>query len=77
MSDTKISSLTAAGPNIGTEIVPVVQGGSTKRTTTQFISDLGSSSGLIGTYTFGGGASGEIATMSFNNGYLTGITLVP
>jgi hypothetical protein len=77
MADSKISDLTAAGANDGTEIVPVVQGGSTKRTTTQFISDLGSSSGLTGTYTFGGGGSGDIASMTFNNGYLTAVTLVP
>lgn len=37
---TKISALTAAGTLDGTEIVPVVQGGTTERTTTQAIADL-------------------------------------
>lgn len=30
-----------------------------------------------GTYTFGGGATGDIATMTFTNGLLTAVTLVP
>jgi len=38
---------------------------------------LGLGSGLTNTYTFGGGASGEIATMTFTNGILTGVTTVP
>lgn len=37
---TKISELTAAGALTGTEIVPVVQSSTTKRTTTQDIADL-------------------------------------
>ncbi len=35
------------------------------------------SSGLTNTYTFGGGASGEVATMTFTGGILTGVTTVP
>jgi len=33
-------------------------------------------SGLTGTYTFGGGSAGDIATMTFGDGILTGITTV-
>jgi len=33
--------------------------------------------GLTGTYSFGGGGSGDIATMSFTGGILTAVTLVP
>lgn len=33
--------------------------------------------GLNGTYTFGGGGSGDIATMTFTDGLLTGVTTVP
>jgi hypothetical protein len=35
------------------------------------------SAGLSATYTFGGGGSGDIATMTFKNGILTAITTVP
>ena len=35
------------------------------------------SAGLSGTYTFGGGSSGDIASMTFAGGILTGVTLVP
>jgi hypothetical protein len=35
------------------------------------------SSGLSATYTFGGGGSGDIATMTFKNGLLTAVTTVP
>lgn len=40
MADTKISAMTAAGSLDGTELVPVVQGGTNNRTTTQAIADL-------------------------------------
>ena len=33
--------------------------------------------GLSGTYTFGGGGTGDIATMTFNGGILTAVTTVP
>lgn len=33
--------------------------------------------GLSGTYTFGGGSSGDIASMTFNGGILTAVTTVP
>lgn len=33
--------------------------------------------GLSNTYNFGGGGSGDVATMTFTNGILTGVTLVP
>lgn len=33
--------------------------------------------GLTSTYTFGGGGSGDIASMTFDGGILTGVTLVP
>ena len=35
------------------------------------------SSGITGTYSFGGGGTGDIATMTFNGGILTAVTLVP
>ncbi len=35
------------------------------------------STGLSDTYTFGGGTSGEVATLTFKDGILTGATLVP
>ena len=35
------------------------------------------SQGLNGTYNFGGGGSGDVLTMTFTNGILTGTTLVP
>lgn len=41
MADTKISAETAAGTLTGAEIVPVVQSGNNRRTTTQDIADLG------------------------------------
>ena len=34
-------------------------------------------SGITGTYTFGGGGTGDIATMTFNGGILTAVTTVP
>jgi hypothetical protein len=37
----------------------------------------GASAGLSGTYTFGGGGSGDIASMTFSGGILTAVTLVP
>ena len=40
MADVKISALTSAGTITGTEIVPVVSSGITKRTTTQNIAEL-------------------------------------
>ena len=40
MPDVKISALSAAGALTGTEVLPLVQGGSTLRTTTQAIADL-------------------------------------
>lgn len=33
--------------------------------------------GLTNTYTFGGGSTGDIASMTFTNGILTGVTTVP
>lgn len=33
-------------------------------------------SGLSGTYTFGGGGSGDVESMTFVNGILTGVTEV-
>jgi hypothetical protein len=40
MADLKISALTSAGALAGTEPLPIVQGGSTKKTTVQDIADL-------------------------------------
>jgi hypothetical protein len=77
MADTKISDLSSAGVLVGTEQVPIVQGGVTHKVNANFISALGNSGALSGTYTFGGGGSGDIASMTFNNGYLTSVTLVP
>lgn len=45
MSDKKISALPVAGTLGGTEIVPVVKGGTTKRTTTADIAALGGGGG--------------------------------
>lgn len=45
MADTKISELDAAAALTGAEIVPVVQGGDTVRTTAQAIADLGGGGG--------------------------------
>lgn len=47
MANTKISALPSAGTLSGTEIVPVVGGGATKRTTTQAIADLGGGGGSL------------------------------
>lgn len=47
----KISELTAAGALTGTELVPVVQSGATKRTTTQDIAGLGGAGYLVYTAT--------------------------
>lgn len=47
MADTKISALTAAGALDGTEIVPIVQSSSTKRTTAQDIADLAPSGSSV------------------------------
>lgn len=41
MADQKISARTAAGTLTGAEIVPVIQSGADRRTTTQDIADLG------------------------------------
>ena len=56
MADTKISAETAAGALTGSEIVPVVQGGVNKRTTTGAIAALGGGGG-------GGGITGVALTM--------------
>lgn len=47
MADTKISELTAAGALAGTETVPVVQSGTTKRTTASAIAALSGTSVVI------------------------------
>ena len=39
--------------------------------------EVGGAAGLSGTYTFGGGASGDVASMTFTSGLLTAITTVP
>ena len=41
MANLKISELTASGALTGTEELPIVQGGTTVRTTTQDIANLG------------------------------------
>lgn len=52
MAQTKISALTAAGALTGTELVPIVQSGATKRTTTQAIANLfGGGGGTWGSIT--------------------------
>ena len=58
MADVKISELTSAAALDGTELVPVVQNGSTVQTTTQDIADLGGGGGasytdVTGTLTAG------------------------
>lgn len=45
MADVKISELTSAASLDGTEIVPIVQSGSTVKTTAQDIADLGGGGG--------------------------------
>lgn len=47
MADTKFSGLPAADALTGDEIVPVVQGGASKRTTAQAIANLGGGSGTV------------------------------
>lgn len=37
---------------------------------------LDDESGLTGTYTFGGGSAGDVASMTFINGILTAVTTV-
>jgi hypothetical protein len=39
--------------------------------------DYAAAGGVSGTYSFGGGASGDIASMTFTNGLLTATTTVP
>lgn len=51
MAKKKISGLPASGALTGTEIVPIVQSGTTKRTTTQAIADLGGGGGISGSGT--------------------------
>ena len=58
MADVKISDLTSAAALDGTELVPVVQNGSTVQTTAQDIADLGGGGGasytdVTGTLTAG------------------------
>jgi len=50
MANTKISNLTVGGSLTGTELVPIVQSGSTVRTTTQAIANLAGGA-TTGTYT--------------------------
>ena len=40
MADEKISALTSAGALAGTEPLPIVQGGDTKKTTVQDVANL-------------------------------------
>jgi len=65
MAKKKISGLPASGALTGTEIVPIVQSGTTKRTTTQDIADLGGG---------GGGISGS-GTANFVSKWSDGTTL--
>ena len=65
MAKKKISGLPASGALTGTEIVPIVQSGTTKRTTTQDIADLGGG---------GGGISGS-GTENFISKWSDGTTL--
>lgn len=63
MADVKISELAAADALTGTELVPVVQGGATKKATAQAIADLAAASGMANPMTTSGdlitgGASG-------------------
>ena len=51
MAKKKISGLPAGSALNGTELVPIVQAGTTKRTTTQDIADLGNASGVAGSGT--------------------------
>lgn len=58
MADKKISQLNSATPLSGTELVPVVQGGETKKVTAQAIADLGS----------GGGGGGAVDSVNGQTG---------
>jgi hypothetical protein len=53
MAKKKISGLPAGSALNGTELVPIVQAGTTKRITTQDIANLGNSSGVEGSGTIG------------------------
>lgn len=70
MSDTKISALAAAGAITGTELVPIVQAGSTVRTTTQAIVNLGktmsTASLLVGRGSAAGGGLQQEITLGAN-----------
>jgi hypothetical protein len=78
MADSKVSDLTTVpSPLTGSEQVLIVQSGTTYKVNANFISALGNGGALSGTYTFGGGGPGDIASMTFNNGFLTSVTLVP
>lgn len=48
MADVKISALTAAATLTGTELLPVVQGGVTVRSTTQAVADLALTAAALG-----------------------------
>lgn len=59
MANVKISQLASAGSLAGTEVLPVVQGGTTKKVTVQAIADLAGGGGLP---TFGVTANGVLGS---------------
>lgn len=65
MANVKISNLPAAGALTGTEIVPVVTGGATKRTTVSAIAGLGAPRT--------GWTVSRVANQSIPNGFVTDI----
>lgn len=78
MADKKISGLIdLVGPLVGTEEIPMEYNGSTIKCSTTEMKQFSLSGGLTATYNFGGGGSGDIASMTFVNGLLTAVTLVP
>jgi hypothetical protein len=87
MADEKISALTSAGALAGTEPLPIVQGGVTKKTTVQDIANLAAGGGIphataAGTDTYTATVSGvasytdgDAYLIRFTNGNTTAATL--
>lgn len=60
MANVKISQLASAGSLAGTEVLPVVQGGTTKKVTVQAIADLAAGGGSVAPFTVIG--NGDLGT---------------
>ena len=67
MANKKISELTSSAPLTGAELLPLVQGGETLKTTAQDIADLGGGGGL-----FEEGTGGATSTQRVGSGTASG-----